>query len=96
MKSLCLRAQVKPFGFHAIRHLAASVMAAGDLRLPEIQSLLRHQKTDTTSRYLHRVTAHNAMGRKLDNVLVLPIKRNPQLLTQWRVQKKVNHRVNHF
>lgn len=53
MKRLCKRAKVAPFGFHAIRHLSASILAQKGVPLPTIQAILRHKSATTTARYLH-------------------------------------------
>jgi integrase len=53
MPALCRRAGVVPFGFHAIRHLSASILAKAGLPLPTIQAILRHKSATTTARYLH-------------------------------------------
>ena len=53
MHRLCTRAGVKPFGFHAVRHLSASILARAGVPLPTIQTILRHKNATTTSRYLH-------------------------------------------
>lgn len=55
MKRLCHRAGVKYFGFHALRHLTASLMAANGVAMPEIQFILRHQAMTTTNRYIRRL-----------------------------------------
>jgi len=55
MKRLCEKAGVKPFGFHAIRHLAASMLHGKGYGESPIQSLLRHQNPHTTSRYLRSI-----------------------------------------
>lgn len=55
MKILCERAEVKHFTFHAIRHLAASLMAEGGKDMPKIQMLLRHKNLMTTTIYIHRL-----------------------------------------
>lgn len=52
MKSLCKKAKVKPFGFHAIRHLTASQLYSMGYSLATIQALLRHKSAGTTERYL--------------------------------------------
>ena len=52
MPSLCKKAGVKPFGFHAIRHLTASILFHKGLSVAVIQAVLRHQSPTTTTRYL--------------------------------------------
>lgn len=52
MKKLCKRAGVKPFGFHAIRHLTASILYHKGYDVSVIQSILRHKSPTTTNRYL--------------------------------------------
>lgn len=53
MGKLSRAAGVKPFGFHAVRHLSASILGRAGVPLPTIQAILRHQNATTTSRYLH-------------------------------------------
>lgn len=53
MKDICNKAGVPPFGFHAIRHLAATILAHSGLDLPTVQAMLRHQSPTTTARYIH-------------------------------------------
>jgi len=52
MKTLCAKAGVKPFGFHAIRHLTASQLYSMGYSVATIQALLRHKSAGTTERYL--------------------------------------------
>lgn len=52
MGSLCKRAEVEPFGFHAIRHLSASYLYRIGKPVSLIQKILRHEAPSTTERYL--------------------------------------------
>ncbi len=52
MERLCEKAKVKKFGFHAIRHHVASILAdSGKASLSQIQKLLRHKRITTTDNY---------------------------------------------
>lgn len=55
MKKLCNRAKVKPFGFHAIRHLTASILYRKGNPVSVIQAILRHKNPNTTTRYLRKL-----------------------------------------
>jgi integrase len=59
LKKVCKEAGVKPFGFHGIRHLFASILAAQNVPLVEIQYMLRHTSLATTQRYIHRLKKEN-------------------------------------
>lgn len=59
LKNLCEEAGVKQFGFHGIRHLFASILAAANVPLVEIQFMLRHKHLTTTQRYIHRLKKEN-------------------------------------
>jgi len=52
MKKLCGKAGVEPFGFHAVRHLSASILYHKGLKVSAIQAVLRHKSPTTTDRYL--------------------------------------------
>ncbi len=52
MKALCENAGVKHFGFHAIRHLTASILYRKGYSVGYIQEVLRHKNPNTTVRYL--------------------------------------------
>ncbi len=52
MRRLCDRAEVKRFGFHAIRHLTASNLYKQGNSVGVIQAILRHKSPSTTERYL--------------------------------------------
>ncbi len=52
MKKICTKAGVKKFGFHAIRHLTASMLYRKGYSVSFIQKVLRHKNPTTTERYL--------------------------------------------
>lgn len=51
-QGLCKKAEVKPFGCHAIRHLTASILWSKEVPLNIVQMILRHKSPRTTERYL--------------------------------------------
>jgi integrase len=55
MRKLCDDVKVKRFGFHAIRHLSASILYALGYEVAVIQSILRHKSPGTTERYLRSI-----------------------------------------
>ena len=56
MKSLCQKAGVKYFRFHALRHASASVLDQRGARLGDIQRILGHENRKTTEIYLHSIS----------------------------------------
>lgn len=52
MSRLCEKVNVKPFGFHSIRHLAATILYHKGYSISVIQAFLRHKSPTTTNRYL--------------------------------------------
>jgi integrase len=60
--TLCDKAKVKPFTFHCLRHLSASLMADARVPLPEIQKILGHQRATTTDIYLRSIRANHQRG----------------------------------
>ena len=56
MRRLCDRAKVKRFGFHAIRHLSASILHRLGYEVAVMQAILRHKSPKTTERYLKSIS----------------------------------------
>ena len=67
MTRLCGQAGVRPFGFHAIRHLTASILANEGVPLIAIQAILRHKNLAVTQRYLHQLQELRARLLVLSN-----------------------------
>jgi integrase len=62
LKTLCRRAGVPEFAFHALRHYAASAMAAAGVPTTAIQTILGHENASTTDNYLQDLgRADNAL-----------------------------------
>jgi integrase len=55
MTTLCEKAGVKYFRFHALRHFGASVLDNANVNIGAIQRLLGHENRKTTEIYLHSV-----------------------------------------
>ena len=55
MKTLCRKAGVKYFRFHALRHSGASILDNNNIPIRDIQSILGHEHVTTTEIYLHRL-----------------------------------------
>ena len=88
MKRLCERACVKHFGFHAIRHLTASILYRKGYSLGHIQAVLRHKNPNTTSQYL-RSLGLEQVREALEEGLKVPAKVIPfQRKTPGRVSSE--------
>ena len=53
MRTLCRKAGVKYFRFHAIRHAGASLLENNNVPITAIQKILGHENRSTTEIYLH-------------------------------------------
>ena len=53
LKNLCIKAGIRQFGFHALRHAGASLMDNCNVPLGSIQRILGHENRTTTEIYLH-------------------------------------------
>lgn len=52
LKKMCESVGVKPFGYHAIRHLTATTLYRLGYPAAVIQAVLRHEQATTTARYI--------------------------------------------
>ncbi len=55
MSGLCKRAEVKAFGFHALRRFVASLLADSGKSTNAIRRVLRHKNVSTTELYIQNV-----------------------------------------
>ena len=55
MRTLCRKAGVRYFRFHALRHFGASVLDSANVNIGSIQRILGHEKRSTTEIYLHSI-----------------------------------------
>ena len=55
MKSLCKKAGVKYFRYHALRHFGASLLEQSNIPIGSIQRILGHENRITTELYLHSI-----------------------------------------
>ncbi len=55
IKSLCDKAGVRHFRFHALRHAGASLMDNANVPIGAIQKILGHENRTTTEIYLHSI-----------------------------------------
>jgi integrase len=64
LDTLCRRAGVPEFGYHALRHHTASLLAERGAPLTDIQKILGHQRPTTTDNYLQSLgeSVRSAMG----------------------------------
>lgn len=79
MKRVCKRAKVQEFGFHAIRHLTASMLDREGVELTTIQAILRHKSATTTARYLHSLRGMARAREALESTLEVK-RRNGKVL----------------
>lgn len=71
MAKLCTKAKVKHFGFHAIRHLTASILYKKGYPVSIIQAILRHKSPNTTTRYLRTLGVEDTRSA-LEDGLKMP------------------------
>lgn len=55
MRTLCDRAGVKYFRYHALRHFDASLLEQSNVPIGSIQRILGHEHRSTTELYVHSI-----------------------------------------
>ena len=55
MRTLCKRAGVRYFRYHALRHFGASLLEQENVPIGSIQRILGHEHRSTTELYLHSI-----------------------------------------
>ena len=56
MKTLCKKADITYFRYHALRHFGASVLTKQNVSIKTIQNLLGHENQTTTEIYIHSIS----------------------------------------
>lgn len=64
MRTLCEKADVRYFRFHALRHLGASLLDNSAVPIGAIQQILGHENRTTTEIYLHSIG--NSLRQAMD------------------------------
>ncbi len=59
LRTWCDKVKVKPFGWHAIRHLSASILYRKEYGQSFIQAILRHKSPTTTARYMRSLGSND-------------------------------------
>ena len=73
MITLCNKAGVKYFRFHALRHFGASMLESDNIPIGTVQRILGHEDRKTTEIYLHSVgdgerLAVDCLGKSFDEI----------------------------
>ena len=73
MTTLCQKAGVRYFRFHALRHFGASMLDQARIPISSIQRILGHENRSTTEIYLHSIgeserEAMKVFDREIDEI----------------------------
>ena len=93
MKTLCKKAGVKYFRFHALRHFGASALDNASVNIGSIQRLLGHENRTTTEIYLHSIGESEREAMQIfETVTSVPEKSDTPIDTPERSLKKIRGR----
>ena len=67
MSTLCKKAGVKYFRFHALRHFGASLLDRANVPIGSIQRILGHENRSTTEIYLHSIDSVDRVAMEVLN-----------------------------
>jgi len=82
MKTLCKKAGVRYFRFHALRHFGASVLDYANVNIGSIQRILGHENRTTTEIYLHSVGESEREAMKVYEEFTEKSHTNPHIETK--------------
>ncbi|MFA4901889.1 MAG: site-specific integrase [Desulfobaccales bacterium] len=91
MATLCQRAGVRHFGFHALRHFGASILERANVPIGSIQRILGHENRTTTEIYLHSIGEAEREAMEMFEMATqdaLPEESLTQSLTQEKAKVK--------
>lgn len=66
LKTLCKRAGIEPFGYHALRRFVASLLDDQKVPLERIRRILGHEKVSTTDRYIKSIRGAGSMRETMN------------------------------
>ena len=69
LQKACMRAGVKPFGLHALRHLGVSLLDSAGINPKKIQGFLGHTDSRTSQIYTHDIKENGKALEALENKL---------------------------
>ena len=85
MRTLCDRAGVKYFRYHALRHFGASLLEQANVSIGSIQRLLGHENRLTTELYLHSIGESERQAMDVGGGLYAWQKRSDKLVERDEV-----------
>jgi len=86
------------FGWHNLRHSLATFFGSNDVHPSVIQTVLRHARQQTTSRYIHSVNDKQleAQGLYLDAIKIRSKDTQPSAKRRLRVESRVGEKSSEY